>query len=101
MYRSIEYLLHRFYTIDNVDVRPDPHKKYIADIEEDARREDDFEHRHEGGEGDKVAQIAFLLGVERLTQADIDQFMRNIKNVQPRKVEGFGFGKLNAHFHQD
>ena len=86
-----------------MDVRPDPHKKYIADIEEDARRGDDFEHRHEeeGEEGDKVAQIAFLLGVERLTQADIDQFMRNIKNVQPRKVEGFGFGKLNAHFHQD
>ena len=39
--------LDRFYTIDNVDVRPDPHKKYIADIEEDARRGDDFEHQHE------------------------------------------------------
>ena len=28
---------YRFYTIDNIDIRSDPHKKYIADIEEDAR----------------------------------------------------------------
>ena len=28
--------LNKYYTIDNIDIRKDPHQKYIADIEADA-----------------------------------------------------------------
>ena len=31
--------LNKYYTIDNIDIRKDPHQKYIADIEADAEAE--------------------------------------------------------------
>ena len=94
-------VLNRFYTIDNVDIRGDPHKKYIADIEADANSSMEFEYNFEDNDEAKLAKIALLLGVEKVSQKDIDQFLKNIKSVQPRKVEGYGFGKLPAYLHQD
>ena len=51
-----------------MDVRPDPHKKYIADIEEDARRGDDFEHQHEDS-ASKSSIRRFLITEKAPTRA--------------------------------
>ena len=48
---------------------------------------------------EKLEKIALLLGVEKVSQKDIDQFMKNIKHVKPRKSEGYGFGKLSGYVH--
>ena len=50
---------------------------------------------------EKLDKIALLLGVEKVSQKDIDQFMKNIKNVKPRKSEGYGFGKLSGYVHDN
>ncbi len=50
---------------------------------------------------EKLEKIALLLGVEKVSQKDIDQFMKNIKNVKPRKSEGYGFGKLSGYVHDN
>ena len=50
---------------------------------------------------EKLDKIALLLGVEKVLQKDIDQFMKNIKNVKPRKSEGYGFGKLSGYVHDN
>ena len=94
-------VLNRFYTIENIDLRSDPQKKYIADIEADAMGSLDSNINQEPDDEEKLEKIAFLLGIEKVSQKDIDQFMKNIKHVKPRKVEGFGFGKLSEHLHQD
>ena len=97
-------ILNRFYTIDNIDLRSDPQRKYIADIEADAALDsldDRSLHQQPDTDEEKLKKIAFLLGIDKVSQKDIDNFMRNIKHVKPRKVEGFGFGKLSDHFHQD
>ena len=94
-------VLNRFYTIENIDLRSDPQKKYIADIEADAMGSLDSNINQEPDNEEKLEKIAFLLGIEKVSQKDIDQFMKNIKYVKPRKVEGFGFGKLSEHLHQD
>ena len=98
-------ILNRFYTIDNIDLRTDPQRKYIADIEADAALDslddDGSINQEPDTDEDKLEKIAFLLGIDKVSQKDIDNFMRNIKHVKPRKVEGFGFGKLSGHFHQD
>ena len=97
-------ILNKFYTIDNIDLRSDPQRKYIADIEADAAMDslDDRSINQEPEtDEEKLEKIAFLLGIDKVSQEDIDKFMKNIKHVKPRKVEGFGFGKLSGHFHQD
>ena len=48
---------------------------------------------------EKLEKIALLLGVEKVSQKDIEQFMKNIKHVKPRKSEGYGFGKLSGYVH--
>ena len=48
-------------------------------------------------EEEKLKKIALLLGVEKVSQKDIDQFMKNIKDVKPRKSEGYGFGKVSGY----
>ena len=48
---------------------------------------------------EKLEKIALLLGVEKVSQTDIEQFMKNIKHVKPRKSEGYGFGKLSGYVH--
>ena len=50
---------------------------------------------------EKLEKIGFLLGVERVTQQDIDDFLINIKKVKPRQVESFGFGKIVSALKED
>ena len=90
-------ILERFYQIDNVDLRGDPHQKYIAQMEADV--EDLAEGELEAEE--KLEKIRFLLGVENVTQKDLDNFLGNIKKVQPRTVQSFGFGKIVSAFKED
>ena len=89
--------MNKYYTIDNIDVRDDPHKKYIADIEADADSWSEF--ATEETDEEKLTKIAFLLGVEKVTKNDIDQFLESVKSVKPRKVEG-NFGKLSRYLNQ-
>ena len=50
---------------------------------------------------EKLEKIRFLLGVEKVTQQDIDDFLKNIKKVKPRNVESFGFGKTFSALKED
>ena len=90
-------ILQRFYDIDNIDIRGDPHQKYIAQMEADVEELEEGELDAE----EKLEKIGFLLGVENVTQKDIDNFLKNIKKVKPRKVESFGFGKIVSAFKED
>ena len=90
-------ILQRFYDIDNVDVRGDPHRKYIAQMEADVEELEEGELDAE----EKLEKIRFLLGVDKVTQQDVDNFLANIKKVKPRTVESFGFGKIVQAFKED
>ena len=90
-------ILQRFYEIDNIDIRGDPHQKYIAQMEADVEELEEGELEAE----EKLEKIGFLLGVENVTQQDINNFLINIKKVKPRKVESFGFGKIVSGFKED
>jgi len=91
--------LNKYYTIDNIDIRKDPHQKYIADIEADAEDSMEFEFNNsEENDEQKLAKIALLLGVEKVSNEDIEKFLKNIKTVKPRKVEGYGFGKIQGYY---
>ena len=90
-------ILQRFYEIDNIDIRGDPHQKYIAQMEADVEELEEGELEAE----EKLEKIGFLLGVENVTQQDINNFLINIKKVKPRKVESFGFGKIVSAFKED
>ena len=90
-------ILERFYHIDNVDLRGDPHQKYIAQMEADVEELAEGELEDE----DKLEKIRFLLGVENLTQKDLSNFLGNIKKVQPRTVQSFGFGKIVSALKED
>ena len=90
-------ILQRFYEIDNIDIRGDPHLRYIAQMEADVEELEEGQLDAE----EKLEKIGFLLGVENVTQQDIDNFLINIKKVKPRKVEGFGFGKIASAFKED
>ena len=50
----------------------------------------------EAGEVDLEA-LAMMLGVEKVTKKELKNFKRSLKNVEPREVEGFGFGKLHGN----
>ena len=41
--------------------------------------------------------LALMLGVEKVTKRELKNFKRSLKNVEPREVEGFGFGKLHGN----
>ena len=90
-------ILQRFYDIDNLDLRGDPHKKYIAQMEADVEELEDGELDAE----EKLEKIRFLLGVDKVTQQDVDNFLANIKKVKPRTVESFGFGKIAQALKED
>ena len=89
-------ILQRFYDID-IDIRGDPHQKYLAQMEADVEELEEGQLDAE----EKLEKIGLLLGVENVTQQDIDNFLINIKKVKPRKVEGFGFGKIASAFKED
>ena len=90
-------ILQRFYEIDNIDIRGDPHQRYIAQMEADVEELEEGQLDAE----EKLEKIGFLLGVEKVTQQDIDNFLLNIKKVKPRTVESFGFGKIVSTFKED
>ena len=50
----------------------------------------------EGGEVD-LEMLALMLGVEKVTKRELKNFKRSLKSVEPREVEGFGFGKLHGN----
>ena len=41
--------------------------------------------------------LALMLGVEKVTKKELKKFKQSLKNVEPREVEGFGFGKLHGN----
>ena len=90
-------ILQRFYDIDNIDIRGDPHQRYIAQMEADVEELEEGQLDAE----EKLEKIRILLGVKRLTQQDIDNFLINIKKVKPRKTESFGFGKIISALKED
>ena len=47
--------------------------------------------------GDDLKKLAEMLGVEEVTQADLESFQYSLRSVEPRNVEGFGFGKISGH----
>ena len=44
-----------------------------------------------------LKKLAEMLGVPEVTQNDLELFQESLKSVEPRNVEGFGFGKISGH----
>jgi len=78
--------LARFHDVSASDQPTDPQWSYF---------QEQF-NEGEAGEVDLEA-LALMLGVEKVTKKELKNFKRSLKNVEPREVEGFGFGKLHGN----
>ena len=52
---------------------------------------------NEGDADVDLEALALMLGVEKVTKKELKKFKKSLKNVEPREVEGFGFGKLHGN----
>jgi hypothetical protein len=86
-------VLSNFHDIQPSEQSAHPHTKYFKKW---------FPSGEEGGAvtaagEEELEGLALLLGVEAVTREDLVRFQRSLRDVEPRKTEGFGFGKVHSH----
>ena len=88
-------VLKEFHDITKHGQAEQPQRKYLQKILlGDDKDGDDMQ---DVGEEDELKTLADILGVEEVTYNDIEMFQESLKTVEPRDVEGFGFGKISGH----
>ena len=92
-------VLKEFHDIKNPETMEQPQQKYMQKFWFGDSGESN--HGKQEGDGpvkeDELKKLAEILGVEGVTQHDLELFQESLKSVEPRNVEGFGFGKISGH----
>ena len=87
-------VLKEFHDISKQEQQEQPHEKYLKKWMGDRVGLND---EQDGSKEDELKKLAEILGVGVVTHEDIEKFQESMKAVEPRDVEGFGFGKISGH----
>ena len=92
-------VLKEFHDIKKPEKTEQPHWKYLQKVwfGDSGDSEVGQEQKDDGFTADELKKLADFLGVEEVTQNDLELFQESLKSVEPRDVEGFGFGKISGH----
>ena len=92
-------VLKEFHDIKKPGKIEQPHWKYLQKVWFGGSGDNEVgkEQKDDGFTADELKKLADFLGVKELTQNDLELFQESLKSVEPRDVEGFGFGKISGH----
>ena len=92
-------VLKEFHDITKPEKNEQPHWKYLNKVwfGGSGNNEVGPEQGEDGVKEDDLKKLADILGVKEVTQNDLELFQESLKSVEPRNVEGFGFGKISGH----